>query len=60
MECPVCKQRMKLEKLDGVHVDICEAHGVWLDKGEIEALVESAKRRGESEGFAKSLWSHYH
>lgn len=60
MECPVCKQRMKLEKLDAVHVDICEEHGVWLDKGEIEALMESAKKHGESEGFAKSLWSHYH
>jgi Zn-finger nucleic acid-binding protein len=61
MECPICKQRMQLKQIEGIRVDVCEEHGVWLDRGEIEALMESAKKRGESEGLSMSLWhvTHY-
>lgn len=58
MECPVCKERMKHERVDEVWVDICTEHGVWLDKGELDSLMEMSKKRGESEGFVKRLWSH--
>lgn len=60
MECPVCKQRMKMEKIEGAWVDICAEHGVWLDKGEIEHVIESAKEIGKAEGFVTRLWSATH
>ena len=56
MECPVCKQRMEHAKIEGAWVDVCKDHGVWLDKGEIEAIIEMSKSKGESEGLVKGLW----
>ncbi len=57
MECPVCSQGMQAKAVDDVKVDVCEEHGVWLDKGEIEALLESTKKKGQNEGLAKQLWT---
>ena len=39
--CPICKKNMKEEKRDGVTIDICPEHGVWLDKGELHELIEN-------------------
>ncbi|OGI93487.1 hypothetical protein A3A99_03885 [Candidatus Nomurabacteria bacterium RIFCSPLOWO2_01_FULL_41_18] len=60
MECPFCKQRMQVTKIENVWVDICKEHGVWLDKGEIDALHEAAKDRGKLEGFSDGLWNSTH
>ncbi len=60
MECPVCKSRLTHEKIEEVWVDICHEHGVWLDKGELDRIMESAKYRGQSEGLVRGLWSHTH
>ena len=38
--CPVCAELMQSESRDDVTVDVCDAHGIWLDKGELEALLE--------------------
>lgn len=37
---------MKLVKRDGVEVDLCADHGVWLDDGELKLLVRKARRSG--------------
>lgn len=60
MECPVCKDRMEHQRVENAWVDVCHEHGVWLDKGEIDSIMESARQRGESEGFVKSLWGRVH
>ena len=39
--CPICKKNMKEKVKDGVTIDICETHGIWLDKGELHELIES-------------------
>lgn len=33
MECPFCRRRAQ-KQIEGVKVDVCEDHGIWLDKGE--------------------------
>ncbi len=41
MHCPVCKTDMIIQELNDVEVDHClECHGIWLDKGELEMLLE--------------------
>ena len=60
MECPVCKDRMEHKKIEEAWVDVCENHGVWLDKGEIEAIMDSAKHKGKSEGLVSGMWSYTH
>lgn len=46
---------MQVKTIEDVKVDVCESHGIWLDKGEVEALMEVAKKRGEHEGLIKNL-----
>jgi Zn-finger nucleic acid-binding protein len=43
-KCPICDQKMaKLQyPKTGVTIDYCvEKHGIWLDKGEFSAIIES-------------------
>ena len=45
-ECPICKQKMTPEVREGVSLDTCRQHGVWLDFGELDGII-SRIRRGE-------------
>ena len=42
MNCPVCKNEpMVVLELRGVEIDYClKCKGIWLDKGELELLLE--------------------
>ena len=41
--CPVCGQTMQKHNIpQGLEIDHCAAHGVWLDQGELEALLRLA------------------
>lgn len=50
MNCPRCETSILDEKdRDGVTIDQCpECRGVWLDRGELEKLVQRALREIES------------
>lgn len=45
MKCPVCDDmRMKEVEKEGVLIDICpQCKGVWLDRGELEKLLQGVK-----------------
>ena len=42
MKCPVCKDvTLLMSEKKGVEIDYCpECRGIWLDRGELEKLVE--------------------
>jgi Zn-finger nucleic acid-binding protein len=43
MHCPKCGQTLSPEKCGSVEIDVCPScKGVWLDKGELGTIVESA------------------
>lgn len=43
VQCPVCGQLMQKHAIpQGLEIDHCPAHGVWLDLGELEAIVQRA------------------
>jgi Zn-finger nucleic acid-binding protein len=43
MHCPKCGQKLSPEECGSVEIDVCPScKGVWLDKGELGAIVESA------------------
>lgn len=47
MECPVCGDKLREIQKYGVEVDICPGcKGVWLDKGELEKILELADAGG--------------
>jgi hypothetical protein len=37
--CPICGKRMTTDDKQQIRVDVCHDHGVWLDKGELAALI---------------------
>jgi Zn-finger nucleic acid-binding protein len=44
-KCPACgdmMQRQNFRESSGVVVDVCSAHGIWLDRGELATLIEFA------------------
>ncbi len=43
--CPVCGDRMHVERKKNISIDVCPQHGIWLDKGELEAISSSIRSR---------------
>ncbi|MFQ5551664.1 MAG: zf-TFIIB domain-containing protein [Gemmatimonadales bacterium] len=53
MKCPKCGAGLETEAYHHVDIDRCpECHGIWLDAGEIEALVGK-----DDDSFASGLFS---
>ncbi len=70
--CPICGQHMQVEAHDSIAIDICPRHGIWLDNGELPALlarargdraaqtrrrIRKAKRDGKVSGALFGVWS---
>ena len=45
LECPVCGAEMLVETVNGVRVDVCDEHGMWLDAGELERIRRTDDKR---------------
>jgi uncharacterized protein len=47
MDCPVCGERLREIERSGVMVDVCPScKGLWLDRGEIDKLIEAEAKGG--------------
>jgi Zn-finger nucleic acid-binding protein len=41
MNCPVCKIELKIAERQGIEIDFCpQCRGVWLDRGELDKIIE--------------------
>jgi len=41
MQCPACHTVLQLAERQGVEIDYCpQCRGVWLDRGELDKLIE--------------------
>ena len=42
MNCPVCKEtELRISERQGIEIDYCpQCRGVWLDRGELDKLIE--------------------
>jgi Zn-finger nucleic acid-binding protein len=41
MSCPVCRTSLLMSERQGIEIDYCPAcRGVWLDRGELDKIVE--------------------
>ena len=46
MDCPVCKYPMIVLELNRVEIDYCQkCSGIWLDKGELELLLDTEQEK---------------
>ncbi|HET6429919.1 MAG TPA: zf-TFIIB domain-containing protein [Phycisphaerae bacterium] len=70
--CPICGRHMDVETFLGVSIDACNDHGVWLDRGELPAMIAKvragkrisrtteirrARREGKMSGALFGAWS---
>jgi Zn-finger nucleic acid-binding protein len=47
MKCPVCDESLREVQKHGVSIDICPGcKGIWLDRGELEKILELATTNG--------------
>src|ERR671911_2009792 len=43
MKCPVCDVPLSISSREGVEIDFCpQCRGVWLDRGELDKVIERA------------------
>ena len=52
MNCPSCNTTLTMSERSGVEIDYCpQCRGVWLDRGELDKIIERAAalegRRGD-------------
>jgi Zn-finger nucleic acid-binding protein len=51
MQCPVCTVPLALSERQGVEIDYCpRCRGVWLDRGELDKLIERVASEGAYPG----------
>lgn len=50
MKCPVCKDvTLLMSEKKGIEIDYCpECRGIWLDRGELEKLIEKEDNYNEN------------
>lgn len=48
MKCPVCVEKdLMMTDRQGIEVDYCpQCRGVWLDRGELDKLIQRAEPQG--------------
>ena len=45
MNCPRCQVDLMVSDRQGIEIDFCtQCRGVWLDRGELDKIVERASR----------------
>jgi Zn-finger nucleic acid-binding protein len=43
MKCPKCNVTLLMSEKQGVEIDYCpDCRGIWLDKGEMEKIIEKS------------------
>jgi Zn-finger nucleic acid-binding protein len=49
--CPACMVELKLAERQGVEIDYCpQCRGVWLDRGELDKIMEHVRATTASQG----------
>ena len=60
VDCPVCGIAMQKRIVrDGIEIDFCDWHGVWLDAGELERLL-ALQGGGQASGRGGAIQHHPH
>lgn len=45
MNCPTCSVSLVISERQGVEIDYCpQCRGVWLDRGELDKIIERSSR----------------
>ncbi len=49
MKCPICNVDLQMSERQGVEIDYCpQCRGVWLDRGELDKIIEKSTASNQS------------
>jgi uncharacterized protein len=52
MNCPVCNVPLTMSERQGIEIDYCpQCRGVWLDRGELDKIIEQSTTRERPGGI---------
>lgn len=55
MLCPACRVQLTMAERQGVEIDYCpQCRGVWLDRGELDKIIERSESRSSDTSAAAS------
>lgn len=61
MNCPVCNVALTMAERQGVEIDYCpKCRGVWLDRGELDKIIERSAAVSEPEYEAERHREHHY
>jgi Zn-finger nucleic acid-binding protein len=53
MNCPVCSMQLLMSEKLSVEIDYCpKCRGIWLDRGELDKIIELSSVGRQTAGFA--------
>lgn len=59
MQCPVCRVPLAMSDRQGVEIDYCpQCRGVWLDRGELDKILERSTAAAPAPRAAPSYAQH--
>ena len=54
MKCPNCEETLVMTERQGVEIDYCpKCRGVWLDKGELDKIIEKSSSAESSQQLSQ-------
>jgi uncharacterized protein len=60
MNCPVCEVDLQMSERQGIEIDYCpKCRGVWLDRGELDKIIERAAGEYGSPGGGRDEQRRY-
>jgi len=61
MNCPVCNETLLLTNRQEVEIDYCpECRGIWLDRGELDKIIERANPQIADKPLAMNAFANSH
>jgi uncharacterized protein len=60
MNCPVCNVQLVMTERQGIEIDYCpKCRGVWLDRGELDKIIERSVSENPRGQYRESDHEHH-
>lgn len=61
MKCPNCNIALVMADRNGIEIDYCpDCRGIWLDRGELDKIIDRSVQRPSSHGSNYGAQERYH
>lgn len=61
MNCPICNETLLMTNRQEVEIDYCpECRGIWLDRGELDKIIERANPHVADKPLAMNAFANSH